>query len=38
MEPQELHTKLREDKTKKKQDLNELYEQFLTTLSKTQEQ
>ena len=38
IEPQELHTKLREDKTKKKQDLNELYEQFLTTLSKTQEQ
>lgn len=31
IEPKELHKKLREDKTKKKQDLNELYEQFLTT-------
>ena len=31
IEPKELHKKLREDKTKKKQDLNELYQQFLNT-------
>lgn len=31
IEPKELHKKLREDKTKKKQDLNELYKQFLNT-------
>lgn len=31
IEPKELHKKLREDKTKKKQDLNNLYKQFLST-------